>query len=87
MFEFTPLRLAIGEGWFSNQLGFCLEIDVFTINLSLGKKSFYGSIFSIYLDFWKENEEQKREISGDFLYLYQILKKNRVKKDLLLKDL
>ena len=77
MFEITPFHLSIGKGWFSDQQGFCLELDCFTINLMTRSpyKNFWGCLFGIYLDLWKEDGEWKKEISGDFLYLRQFLKK------------
>ena len=77
MFEITPFHLSIGKGWFSDQQGFCLELDFFTINLVTRSpyKNFWGSLLGIYLDIWKEDEKWKKEISGDFLYLRQFLKK------------
>ena len=79
MFEITPLHFAIGKGWFSDHLGFSLEFDLLTMNLFFRKKGeacyLHGSLFAFYFDIWKEDGEWNKEISGDFLYLYQFLKK------------
>lgn len=79
MFEITPLHFSIGKGWFSNQQGFCLELDFFTTNIILRNpyKSFWGSLIGIYIDIWKEDGEWNHEISGDFLYLAQFLRKKQ----------
>jgi len=79
MFEITPLHFSIGKGWFSDQQGFCLELDFFTTNLVLRShcRSFWGSLIGIYIDIWKEDGEWNHEISGDFLYLAQFLRKKQ----------
>ena len=81
MFEFTPLHFSIGRGWFSNQQGFCLEFDLLTVGIVLHKQSFHGSLFSIYIDIWRENKSFEKEISGDLFYLYQFFKKKLKKVD------
>ena len=79
MFEIVPLHFAIGNGWFSTQQGFAIELDFFSVNIYFPnhQKDFQGSIFAIYFDIWREDEEWSKEFSWDFLYLHQFLKKKR----------
>lgn len=77
MFEITPFHFAIGKGWFSNQQGFAIELDILSLNVffSRNRKDFQGSLIAIYFDTWKEDDKWEREFSWDLLYLRHLLKK------------
>lgn len=79
MFEITPIRIAIGNGWFTDYPGPTLELEFLTSMLQIKNRYFHGSLLAIYFEFWKEEGEIKKEISGDFLYLKQFF--DRRKKD------
>ena len=51
------------------------------MGIVLRKQSFHGSLFSIYVDVWRENKSFKKELSGDLFYLYQFIKKKLKKVD------
>ena len=78
MFEITPIKLAIGRGWFQDSLGFCLELELFTMLLDSRKPkiSLHGSLFAIYIEIWREEDKSfGKDINWDFLYLKQLLDK------------
>lgn len=75
LFEITPTRMAIGNGWFADYPGPTFEIELLTLMLQFKSKYFHGSFIAFYFECWKEEGKLKTEISGDFLYLKQLFEK------------